>query len=126
MADVAKFDLTQGVTNIGVLISGLTDGSASGTIPMENGKDAYAVLMVLNLDTSAATITLKEATNGGFRAPLGDLEIALAASTLYFINLNDSSRYKNLPDQDIDYTMTSEGTIGTIQLGMVQLGPQTP
>jgi hypothetical protein len=126
MADVVKFDLTQGVTNIGVLISGLTDGSASGTIPMENGKDAYATLMVLNLDTSAATITLKEATNGGFRSALGDLEIDLVASTLYFINLNDSSRYKNLPDQDIDYTMTSEGTIGTIQLGMVQLGPQSP
>ena len=121
MADVTQFDISGGTTSAVVQISAITVATSAQTVPCEDGKDHKIALMVVNGDSSECTVTISAATDGGVRKALGDGTFTVAAGYQRLINLEDTSRYKDLSDNDIDVAVTTQGTIGNIDLYAIQL-----
>lgn len=122
MADVTILDVSNGVASDVETTSGITAAAASQTVPCENGKETKLGLIIRNADNQTATVLIKApASDGGVRKGLGDLTISALAGKTYLVNLSDTSRFKDLSDNDIDVTVTTQGTIGSVEIFAVQL-----
>lgn len=122
MADITILDVSNGVASDVETTSGITAAAAAQTVPCEKGKETKLGLIIRNADAQTATVTIKApASDGGVRKGLGDLEIAALAGKTYLVNLSDTARFKDLSDNDIDVTVVTTGTIGSVEVFAVQL-----
>lgn len=122
MADITILDVSAGTASDVETTSGISALAEAQTVPCENGKDHRIGLIVRNADAQTATITIAApASDGGVRKGLGDYTLTALAGKTYLVNLSDTSRFKDLSDNDIDVTATTTGTIGSVEIFAVQL-----
>jgi hypothetical protein len=121
MADVTQFDLTGGTAYANYTSASITTGTASVTIPCEDGKSFKMAVRIANGSGSTLTATFNSGATGGCRSSLGDYTQTIADGQTYYFNMSDTARFMNIPDQDIDLDLATAGTASLVVTETVQL-----
>lgn len=121
MADVSVFSVSGGGYDAETTAS-IVAAAASQTVPV--GKDSRLALRVANGSEAAAVVSV--AAGSGPRAPLGDMDVTVAAGETAYIALFDTARYKTagaitVALVDSEGTALGETPLGNISIEAVQL-----
>ena len=108
MADVAKFDLTKGAGHAAITTA--TDiVAAAGAMTIDYTASKRVLLYVKNADAAAdAYVKFTAPTSnltGGVQRSIGDLKIKVAYGDEAVFDLNETARYLNLADKNIDVAL---------------------
>lgn len=89
MADVSVFSVSGG-GNDAIATAEIVAAAETQTVPV--GKDSRLALRVAN--GGEAAVVVRVAAGSGPRAPLGDMDVTVAAGATAYIALFDTARYK--------------------------------
>lgn len=120
MADIQIFDITDGAYDDDAATT--IAGATSFTIPVDGNKMKHYALRVNNGGGQTATITVSAGATGGVRSALGDGTYTVANAHVQYIPLSDdSSRWINMPDMDIDIAMSTTGTTASVLMEVITM-----
>jgi hypothetical protein len=121
MADITVFDISGVTAYANYTGSSISTGTAARTIPCENGKGYKLAVRVSNGSGSTLTATFKAASDGGVRTGLGDYTVSIADGQVYYYDMSDTARFKDLSDDDIDLQMETAGTAALVITECLQM-----
>ena len=103
MADITKFDLTEGGYDTTTTSEAQ---AAAATLTIDYTSSKRVLLYVNNADAAVdAYLRFEEPTNGGERKLLGDYTVEVPHGDEAVIDLADTARLLNLTDTDIDVSL---------------------